>query len=155
MSPNIIKKESFHLIGYSLPTNLHDEEEREVINQSIMQLKSVEGEIPNKIRDDILVLQIYPQMEQFNPFIKKERLIIGFEVSKLDQIPQNTNLYTIEENMYVKCKHRGNRTDIYKTYDYLYNNWLHQNRCVPLGYDMEVWNKNGESNICIAVNKIS
>ena len=157
MGPKIIKKKSFQLIGYRLPTNLYDEQEREVIQQTVSRLKSISESIPNKVGQDVLVVHIYPMMEQFNPFKSKESLIIGYEVESMNNGPDDTGLYTIEENMYVNCKHTGSKSDLYKTYDFLYNNWLQENRLIPLGYDLEVWNDKSESNvdICIAINKIS
>lgn len=157
MGPKIIRKKSFQLIGYHLPTNLNAEEERRAIQHTVTRLKTISEKIPNKVRDDVLVVHIYPMMEQFNPFKNKENLIIGFEVQHAISALDDAGLYTIEENMYVNCKHKGSKTDLYKTYDFLYNSWLHENRCIPLGYDMEVWNEESESDvdICIAINKIS
>ncbi|MBC5635396.1 effector binding domain-containing protein [Ornithinibacillus sp. BX22] len=157
MGPKIIKKKSFQLIGYCLPTQLSDEEERKAIQHTVSRLQSISDKIPNKVRDDVYVIHIYPLMEQFNPFLNKERLIIGYEVQHMDEAPDDTTLYTMEENMYVNCKHTGTKTDVYKTYDFLYNNWLQQNRFIPLGYDMEVWKGQNDSNvdICVAINKIS
>jgi predicted transcriptional regulator YdeE len=156
LGPKIIKKSSFKLIGYRLPANLHKAEEQNVIKSTATHLKDIAEQIPNKVREDVLVIQIYPMMEQFNPFKNKDSLLIGFEVENVEMGPNNTELYTIEENMYVNCKHNGSRTDIYKTYDYLYNTWIQKNRYIPLGFDMEVWNEHGESNveICIAINKL-
>ena len=155
MEPKIIRKSSFKLIGYRLPVNLNETEEQDVIKSTTTHLKGISERIPNKVREDVLVIQIYPMMEQFNPFKNKDSLLIGFEVEDAEKVPESTELYTIDENMYVNCKHNGSRTDIYKTYDYLYNNWLQKNRCIPLGFGMEVWNEQGESNvdICIAINK--
>ncbi|WP_042143331.1 GyrI-like domain-containing protein [Paucisalibacillus sp. EB02] len=155
MGPKIIRKSSFKLIGFRLPPNYDKTKEQHVIKNTVSQLKAISEKIPNKVRDDVLVIQIYPMMEQFNPFHHKDSLLIGYEVENTENGPEHTELYTIEENMYVNCKHNGSRSDIYKTYDYLYNNWIQKNRCIPLGFDMEVWNEQEESNvdICVAINK--
>jgi predicted transcriptional regulator YdeE len=155
LNPKIIKKKSFQLIGYRLPTNLDEMEEQHVIKETVSYLKSVAEEIPNKVKDDVLVIQTYPIMEQFNPFRNKESLIIGFEVENDLNGLGIMELYTMEENMYVNCKHSGLRKDVYKTYDFLYNNWIQKNRYVPLGYNVEIWNEQDDSNvdICVAINK--
>lgn len=156
METKIIKKSSFKLIGFRLTPNHDQNEEQHHINRTVSHLRSISEQIPNKVREDILVIQIYPTMEQFNPFQDKDSLLIGYEVENEEGGTEKTNLYTIEENMYVNCKHNGSRSDIYKTYDYLYNNWIQKNRCIPLGFNMEIWKDDGEStvDICVPVNKL-
>ena len=156
MEPKIIRKSSFKLIGFRLTPNHDQTEEQYHINRTVSHLRSISEQIPNKVKEDILVIQIYPTMEQFNPFHDKDSLLIGYEVNNQEGVTDQTNLYTIEENMYVNYKHNGSRSDIYKTYDYLYNNWIQKNRCIPLGFNMEIWNEQGESSvdICVPVNKL-
>ncbi|MEN2767003.1 GyrI-like domain-containing protein [Ornithinibacillus xuwenensis] len=156
--PKIIKRDSFQLVGYHLFTNLKEMEETSITDDTVSRLTNVAPKIENRLGDHIYFLQIYPMMEQFNPFQDKYSQMIGYEVENAEHIPEDTMIYTVEENMYVCCKHTGPRTEIYNTYDYLYNTWMIENRCIPLGYDMEVWNHthttDSEVEIYIAINKI-
>lgn len=155
MEPKIIKKNSFHLVGYHFSTNLHEINEHNIIHHAVSSLKEKSTYIPNKVRDDVLILQIYPMKEEFNPVEEYFTVIIGYEVTDVEGKPENTILFTVESNMYVNCKHNGSRSDIYKTYDYLYNDWIQKNRCTPLGFEMEVWNEESDIDVevCIPITK--
>jgi AraC family transcriptional regulator len=101
LGPKIIKKSSFKLIGYRLPPNQDTTQEQTVIKNTVTHLKSISEKISNKVGDDVLIIQTYPMMEQFNPFQSKDSLFIGYEVENNEKGPEQTELYTIEENMYV------------------------------------------------------
>ncbi|WP_010096494.1 GyrI-like domain-containing protein [Ornithinibacillus scapharcae] len=155
MGPKIIKKDSFQLIGYRLSTNLKEINEHDIIHHAATRLKEKSIYIHNKVRDKLLILQIYPMKEEFNPVDENFNVIVGYEVNNAEDTPENTVLFTVESNMYVNCKHNGSRTDLYKTYDFLYNDWLQKNRCTPLGFEMEVWNEKSDSEVevCIPITK--
>lgn len=155
LGPKIIKKDSFQLIGYHLLTNLQKIGEEHITENMVSRLGKIKEKIENKVTDDIYVLQLYPFIEEFNPFEDYYHIFIGYEVQKVRGVPSEADIYTVEENMYVHTEFHGKRTDTYKAYDFLYNNWMEENRCIPLGMELEIWDNNeNHTEICIAINKI-
>ncbi len=158
VGPKIIKRESFQLIGYHLFTNLKEMAEKNVTEETIARLMEVAGTIENRVSDHIYLLQIYPMMEEFNPLEDRYSQIIGFVSENCRDLPDTTIRYHVEENLYVHWKHDGAKADSYKSYDYLYNQWMVENRCIPLGYEIEVWNPKQQDapvDIYIAISKLN
>jgi AraC family transcriptional regulator len=154
LEPTIVKRDSFQLIGYHLLTNLQEIGEDHITENMVSRLAKVKDKIVHKAGEHIYVLQVYPMMENFNPFEDYYEIFMGYNVKQVEQVPPEATVYTVEANMYAHLQFQGNRDDRYKAYDFLYNNWLEKNRCTPLGIELEVWdNRKNNTDICIAINK--
>ncbi|MFD2043547.1 GyrI-like domain-containing protein [Ornithinibacillus salinisoli] len=160
MEPRIVKKPSFHVIGYHFVANLKEIEANNLSGKTLDRLQSNAEWIPNRKGDHVYLIQVYPMREYFNPFEDKFTQIIGYEVYEPGEVPEGGILHTVPEGTYVNVTHKGFETDLYKTYDYLYGKWMVENRCMPLGYDFELWDErykpeewDNEIGVYVAINK--
>ncbi|SET54901.1 Predicted transcriptional regulator YdeE, contains AraC-type DNA-binding domain [Oceanobacillus limi] len=160
MEAKIVKKSSFHVIGYHFVANLKEIEEQQLSKKTLERLQFHADKIPNKIGDHVYLIQVYPMKEGFHPYTDKFTQIIGYEVSNPGEVPEGGILHTVPNCTYVTTTHKGPEAEIYQTYDYLYGKWMVENRCMPLGYDFELWDErynpddmDNEIDLFIAINK--
>ncbi|MUK88566.1 AraC family transcriptional regulator [Ornithinibacillus sp. L9] len=160
MEPKVVRKPSFHVIGYHFLVNLKEIEEQNIGEKALISLRENAHKIPNKKGEHVYLIQVYPMREYFNPYEDKFTQIIGYEVSELGEVPEGAIFYTVPEGTYVTTTHQGPESELYKTYDYLYGKWMTDHRCMPIGYDFELWDErynpeemDNEIDLFIAINK--
>ncbi|MER2261608.1 MAG: GyrI-like domain-containing protein [Psychrobacillus sp.] len=141
MEPRVLKRKSFQIVGYALCANLKEIEEQNLGKQTLARLEDSFSEIHNKVGNNIYLVQIYPMKDNFNAMEDAFTQIIGYEVSEAVGIPEFATHHIIPENFYVTYTHQGPEAELYKTYDYLYRDWLGANNFQPIGYDAELWDK--------------
>lgn len=160
MQPKIIKKAAFHVIGYSIVANLQEINEKKLGKQTLAKLKENAANIKHKSSDDIYLIQLYPMKEDFNANKDAFTQIIGYEVSEIEDIPEEAIHHHVPAHEYVLYTHQGLESDLHKTYDYLYGEWLEENNYWPVGYDFERWDErykpedpSNEIDLYVAVEK--
>ncbi|MED3571079.1 GyrI-like domain-containing protein [Cytobacillus praedii] len=160
MEPKVMKKDTFHVIGYQFDANLREIEEGDLGKKTLARLQENAEGILNKCGNHIYLIQLYPMKEDFNALEDSFTQIIGYEVFNAGHVPRGAILHTIPENFYVTYTHQGPEAELYKTYDYLYGKWLGENGYAPIRYDMERWDErykpndsDNEIDVFIAVQK--
>lgn len=131
---------SITVVGFEVVTNL-EELASGIGEQTIARLKSVEEHIKNKKSSNRLLVQFYPDKSDFNPWVDQFRQLFGFEVSEVADIPEGAVVVTLPESLYATCTHKGMESEIQRTYDFLYGEWIPKNGFCSKGFDFEIWDE--------------
>ena len=140
MEAKVIALPLFHVVGYKIEANL-EELESDLGKNTYASLIAGKDEISNKKNENVILMQIYPMKPNFNPRVDRFTQILCYEVSELGDIPLNMISHIVPESKYVTYTHKGLESELGRTYDYLYGQWIRETGNEPKGYDFEMWDE--------------
>lgn len=148
-----IKKESLDIVGISARTsNQNGKAAKDIpaLWQKFMT-ENIASKVPNRINDTIYALYTDYEGDHTKPYT----IIIGYNVSSLDNIPEDLTVKIVPEANYIKFITKGDLTK-----DAIINKWVQiWNMNLQRSYttDIEVYDDkainptNGEAEILIAI----
>ncbi len=148
-----IKKEALNIVGITVRTsNEKGKADKDIpaLWEQFMQ-KGISEKIPNKVNETIFALYTDYESDHNGPYT----VVIGFQVSSLDNIPEDFSIHMVPEANYQKFTAKGDLTK-----DAVVNTWMEiWNTDLKRTYttDIEVYGEkamnptNGEADIFIAV----
>ncbi len=140
MEAKEVKLPKFTVVGFRIEATLNELESGEGKN-IYDSLKSRKDEILYKKNEDIIFMQIYPMTPGFNPRIDRFTQLFCYVVNKsdTDSVPSGMMSHQVPESTYVTYTHKGLESELGRSYDYLYGQWIREHGYEPKGYDFEVW----------------
>lgn len=96
-------------------------------------------ELSSIIQDKVLLIQIYPEDEEFDPKSDSFSHIIGYRTAGVVEVPSELIIHHIDKSSYVQYTHVGPDSALDETYDYLYQEWIPSQGYELRDYDFEVW----------------
>ena len=140
MEAKVITKPHFQVVGFKIEANLK-ELESNLGKQTYHSLIARKDEIQNKKNDHVILIQIYPMKQNFNPAIDRFTQILCYEVSEPSVAPSGMVLHAVPESKYVTVTHKGLESELGRTYDYVYGQWIVETDNESMGYDFEIWDE--------------
>ena len=130
----------FHVVGFAVEASVEAFEAGlgKEIYQSLVDRKD---EIHNKKNENVTLMQIYPMDPDFNPQVDRFTHLICYEVNELGEVPQHMISHTVTESKYVAFTHKGLESELSRTYEYLYRQWIPDSGNEPKDYDFEIWDE--------------
>ncbi|MCA0757172.1 GyrI-like domain-containing protein [Paenibacillus sp. N4] len=139
--PTIVDIPAFTVIGVTYDANLQQIVETNIGTSAYKSLISRKDEIGPRLSENVHLVQIYPMKENFNPHVDAFTQILAFEVPEGSAPPKGMIVHNLPARSYVTMTHIGPESELGRTYDLLYNDWMRQNGRQPDGYDFEVWDE--------------
>lgn len=151
---NIQEKEALTIVGISLRTTNENQQAMKDIPEfwhKFME-ENIQEKLPNIVNPTVYALYTDYISDETEPYT----MILGYEVSELDNIPEEFTVKVIPTNKYAKFVAKGDLTQ-----DAVYNSWKEiWNTDLDRAYstDIEVYGEkatdptNGEAEIYIALN---
>ena len=140
MEAKEVKLPEFTVVGFRIEANL-DELESGIGKNAYDSLISRKDEIPFKKNENVILMQIYPMKPGFNPRIDRFTQLFCYEVKKGDLVPSGMVSHHVPESKYVTYTDKGLETELGRSYDYLYGQWIREHRHEPKGFDFEIWDE--------------
>lgn len=140
MEGKVIKLAGFDVVGMKIEANL-DELESGIGKRAYDSLIARKDEILYKKNEHVIMMQIYPIKPGFNPRVDRFTQIFCYEVSESDTIPSEMIHHQVPESEYVTYTHKGLESDLGRSYDYIYGQWMREHGREPKEYDFEVWDE--------------
>jgi len=140
MEAKEVKLPAFSVVGFKIEANL-EELESGLGKNAYDSLLLRKEEILFKKNENVILMQIYPMEPGFNPRIDRFTQIFCYEVNEGDTIPPEMVSHQVSESKYVTYTHKGLESELGRSYDYLYGQWMREHGREPKGYDFEVWDK--------------
>ncbi|WP_243652926.1 GyrI-like domain-containing protein [Tumebacillus sp. BK434] len=135
----VVSLSEFEVVGIELSANLKQIEEQQLAKQAYDSLLSRASEIEGRIGETVYLIQIYPNEPDFNPMVDAFTQVIGYQVSTAATVPNGMVAHQVPSSDYAQFLHKGLESELGRTYDYLYGQWLPQSGRQFGGYDFEVW----------------
>ncbi|MDF2483864.1 MAG: hypothetical protein K0R46_32 [Herbinix sp.] len=140
MKATNVKLSGFTVVGYKIETNL--EEFNSGIGKATYQkLLLKKDELSYKKHPNVLLLQIYPMKPDFDPWVDRYIQMLCYEVTDTANIPVDMIIHKVPEGNYVTCTHQGMESEMQRSYDFLYQNWMQKTGNIPTGFDFEIWDE--------------
>ena len=130
----------FHVVGYRFEASIL-EFESDLGKKAYHSLMERKVEIQHRKNEEVILIQIYPKESDFNPQVDKFTTILCYEVSKQGDVPSSMISHTINESKYVTYTHKGPESQLSKSYDYVYGQWIRETGNEPKYYDFEIWDE--------------
>jgi len=143
METKQIALDSFTLVGYKLETNLQ-EFNAGIGKDTYKKLISLQGDLAHKKSDNVFLVQFYPQKMDFNPWNDRFIQVLGYDVTDATQenaLPEGMDIHSIPPSNYVMGVHHGPESEMQRSYDYLYGQWMSETGNEPKGIDFEIWDE--------------
>ncbi|TJY43857.1 AraC family transcriptional regulator [Cohnella pontilimi] len=140
MEATEVKLPAFTIVGFRIEANL-DELESGIGKKTYDSLLSRKDEILLKKNENVILMQIYPMKPGFNPRIDRFTQLFCYEVNESDAVPSGMVSHQVSESKYVSYTHKGLESELGRSYDYLYGQWMRKHGHAPKGYDFEVWDE--------------
>ncbi|MFS0727663.1 GyrI-like domain-containing protein [Paenibacillus sp. 1P07SE] len=140
MEAKEVKLPEFSVIGIRIEANL-DELDAGLGKQTYDSFISRKDEILFKKNENVILIQMYPMRPGFNPRIDRFTQIFCYEVKGVDVVPSGMVNHQVPESKYVTFTHKGLESELGRSYDYLYGQWMSEHGHVPKGYDFEIWDE--------------
>lgn len=137
--PVVVKKPGFSIVGVTFDANLKEIIDQQLGVSALEKVKDKRHQIADRLSEDVYLIQIYPMKPGFNPHIDAFTQIIGYVVPETSNVPDELVLRSFPERQYVKMTHIGPESELGRTYELLYGQWMQENGRQPAGYDFEVW----------------
>ena len=107
------------------------------------------NEVTNRLNDDFISLQIYPNhfpFENFNPSLNFVKWAC-VAVENADELPEGMETMTIDSGLYAIFNHKGLPSDFPKTFNYIFGQWFpHSNYVVDVRPHFEVLGQKYKNN---------
>lgn len=140
MEARVVTLPLIHLVGYRIEATV-EAFESGLGKNAYRSLLERRDEIPNRNKEYVLLMQMYPLNPDFNAQTDPFTHLIGYEVSEPGNVPADMVSHTVGESKYVTCKHIGPESELSRSYEYLYGQWLGESGCEPKDYDFEIWDE--------------
>lgn len=140
MEAKEVKLPDFKVVGFRIEANL-DEFESGIGKNTYDSLISRKDEILSKKNENVILMQIYPMKPGFNPRIDRFTQLFCYEVKEDDLVPSGMVSHQVPESKYVTYTHKGLESELGRSYDYLYDQWMCEHGHEPKGYDFEIWDE--------------
>ncbi|RCW49149.1 GyrI-like domain-containing protein [Paenibacillus prosopidis] len=137
--PTVVKIPPISIVGVTYDANLTEIEQQQLGAAALEKVRAYKERIPTRLSDDVHLIQVYPMKPNFNPHVDVFTQIIGYLVPEATTPPEELVLRSFPEREYVKATHKGLESELGRTYDLLYGQWMQDNGRQPAGYDFEVW----------------
>lgn len=125
------------LVGYSIQASLLEDIEGAIIARLREQLVSKVSEIPHRVNNGMMLVQIYPEGE-WTPEVAFTH-IVGVEVEQFADVSEEMVAYIVPAGTYLRFAHHGSENNIDETYVAI-NEWLeNEGYNNDREYDMEHW----------------
>lgn len=120
MQPRIETLPPKKLVGLSLKMNLANNLTGQLWGQFGPRIK----DIPNRVSEDKISLQVYPPnyYAQFSPTTEFEKWAT-VEVDSFDAIPEGLQSFELQGGLYVVFDYKGSSTDT-SIFQYIFSEWL-------------------------------
>ncbi|WP_426449903.1 GyrI-like domain-containing protein [Paenibacillus sp. S-38] len=139
VSPIVIALPSMTVAGISIEANLKQISEELLGRKAYETMLSRREELPEKQSPHLHLVQIYPLKPGFHAQVDAFRQIIGCLVPEGTEPPEGMTVHTLPPREYVKATHQGPESELGKTYDAIYGQWMQKNGRRPDCFDFEVW----------------
>ncbi|ARU62992.1 hypothetical protein CBW65_19900 [Tumebacillus avium] len=139
MEPVVARLSEFQVVGITITANLKEIEGQQLVKKAHEQMLSRKGEIEGRIGEEVYLIQIYPDKSDFNAMFDAFKLVIGYKVSTAANTPTGMVAHQVPGNEYAQFLHKGLESELGRTYDFIYSQWLPQSGRQFGGYDFEVW----------------
>jgi AraC family transcriptional regulator len=140
MKAKVLTLPLFHVVGYKIEANI-EEFESGLGKDKYVVLLERKDEIQDKKNENVILMQIYPMEPDFNPQLDTFTHILGYEVGKLGDFPLDMIRHTVDESKYVNFTHKGLESELGRSYDYVYGQWMEETGNEPKFYDFEIWDE--------------
>lgn len=140
MTPRLVKRDAFTIVGYQFEASLKEVEQMRLDLIKYNELLLHKNLIQNRLDDEIIFIQCYPLIPNFDPRKDRFKHIIGYKVNRAIHLPENMTSYTVPACEYMKATHKGSPEEIHETHDFLYAFCQEHAEYTPLGFDLEEWN---------------
>lgn len=143
METKQVSLDGFSLIGYKLETNLQ-EFNAGIGKGTYLKLLSFREDVKYKKSDNVLLVQVYPQKTDFNPWDDRFIQVLGYSITEevqADALPEGMDIHRIPPSNYVMGIHHGPESEMQRSYDYLYGQWMKETGNIPKGIDFEIWDE--------------
>lgn len=140
MEAKEVKLPEFTVVGFRIEANL-DELESGIGKSTYDSLIIRKDEIITKKNEHVILMQIYPMKPGFNPRIDRFTQLFCYEVNESVTVPSGMESHQVSEGKYVTYTHKGLESELGRSYDYLYGQWMREHGHEPKGYDFEVWDE--------------
>ncbi|MGM0884631.1 MAG: DinB family protein [Bacillota bacterium] len=137
--PTAVTIPPISIVGVTFDANLTEIEQQQLGAAALEKARAYKERIPTRLSDDVHLIQLYPMKPNFNPHVDAFTQIIGYLVPEATTPPEELVLRSFPEREYVKVTHKGLESELGRTYDLLYGQWMQENGRQPAGYDFEVW----------------
>lgn len=131
---------AFTVVGFKIEANL-DELESGIGKHTFESLISRKAEILAKKNENVILMQIYPMKPEFNPRVDRFTQLFCYEVNESDAVPSGMVSHQVPESKYAFYTHQGLESELGRSYDYVYGQWLREHGYEPKGYDFEIWDE--------------
>ncbi|KIX19940.1 AraC family transcriptional regulator [Flavobacterium sp. 316] len=121
MEPKIITISAKKTIGFSIKTNMVNDQTVKIWQQLMPRLK----EVKNAVSADLFSLQVYngETFEEFTPTTEFTKYAL-VELKNYDFIPEGFEKFEIPAGQYAVFIHKGTSADFPKTSQIIYGEWL-------------------------------
>ncbi|GGF80784.1 hypothetical protein GCM10010912_27400 [Paenibacillus albidus] len=140
MEAKVITLPPFYVVGYKIEADVK-EFESGLGKNTYHSLVEGKDKILNKKNENVILMQIYPMKPDFNPQVDSFTHILCYEVSHHGDIPLNMVSHAVTESKYVTYTHKGLESELSRSYDYLYGQWIIETGNEPKDYDFEIWDE--------------
>lgn len=138
MQPQTIQLDAFQVVGYRLEATVQ-EFEAGLGQDTYHALVNRKHELSSINQDEVLLIQIYPEDEGFDPKSDTFSHIIGYRTAGIVEAPSELIIHHIDKSSYVRYTHVSPESALNETYDYLYQEWIPSQGYELRDYDFEVW----------------
>lgn len=138
MQPQTIQLEAFQVVGYRVEATVQ-EFEAGLGQAKYDALVNRKHELPSRVQDVVLLIQIYTDGEEFDPKTDTFSHIIGYRTTNVVEAPPELIIHHVDKSAYVQYTHVGLESALDETYDYLYQDWIPSQGYELRDYDFEVW----------------
>lgn len=139
--PTIVDLPSFTVVGVRYEANLQEIINTDMGKHAYETVVSRKDELAERLSDHVHLIQIYPMKMNFNPHVDAFTQIIAFKVPEGTTPPEGMIVHHLPARKYVTVTHKGLESELGRTYDLLYNDWMRHNGRQPDGFDFEVWDE--------------
>ncbi|OZQ68669.1 AraC family transcriptional regulator [Paenibacillus sp. VTT E-133280] len=118
MESKAITLPPFHVVGYKIEADIKEFESGlgKSIYHSLFERKD---EIQNKKNENVILMQ----------------------VSKQGDVPLDIIGHAVGESKYVTYTDQGLESELSRSYDYIYGQWIRETGNEPKDYDFEIWDE--------------
>ncbi|MGG1636869.1 GyrI-like domain-containing protein [Paenibacillus sp. NRS-1760] len=140
MEAKVITLPLLHVVGYRIESNITEFESG--LGKNIYRLLvERKAEIMNRKNENVILMQIYPMNDDFDPQVDRFTNLICYEVSEQADVPVDMTSHTVTESKYVTYKHKGLESELSRSYGYVYGDWMSETGNEPKNYDFEIWDE--------------
>ncbi|MGV6831399.1 MAG: GyrI-like domain-containing protein [bacterium] len=126
MNPRIEQLPQKTLVGLQMTMSLVQNKTGQLWGQFGPRIK----EIPHRVSEDKISLQVYPSYyyQNFNPTNEFDKWA-AVEVNTITELPEGLDTFILEEGLYAVFNYKGSSADT-SIYQYIFNQWIPNSKYV-------------------------